>query len=302
MYYKSMAFGVMLACTGLATAQFPFGPSPGCFGLSGVRFGYHGRNLNISGYVSPAFGYRYYSPYAFAPVLPASGYMSNTIVFVQPRVQAPIRPADLLPNLPAVPPIEERDDVIVIRPKVGGVKNLPLPRDGAARKGPGDKLIDVAGLLAPRAAAGPANETARQIQLGREAFAAGEYGRAMERFERAAQLSPNDALPIFLRAAAEFALGKYTDAAATIVKGLKLRPDWPAEKFSIVELYGRNVAEAALHHEQLAQAVAANPAEPALLFLHGYHLWFRDRRVEAAGFFRQALPLTADTKPIERFL
>jgi tetratricopeptide (TPR) repeat protein len=229
--------------------------------------------------------------------------MSNTVIITQPRiVTPPVRPAALLPNLPTVPPLDERDDVIVIRPKAGGVRNLPPPRAGVAKARKAEKPFDPPPILAPRAKRDAGAESARQMQLGKEAFAAKEYGRALERFEQALELTPNDAMLHFLRAQAEFALGKYADATASVLAGLKLRPEWPKEKFAPRELYGRNAAEAALHLDQLRQAVETNPNEPALLFLYGYQLWFDGRRGEAREFLRRALPMVADPKPIERFL
>lgn len=299
---RRMTLGILaaLALTGTAAAQYPFG-GPHCFAPS-VRFAFSSRNLHITGYISPA-GYRVYSPYMFTPYVLPAGFMSKTVIITQPRVVAPaVNPAALLPNLPTVPPLEEREDVIVIRPRAGGVRNLPPPRAGVAKARKADKPFDPPPMLAPRAKGNAADEAARHVQLSKESFAAMQYGRALERFEHAARLTPNDGLPHFLKAQAEFALGKYADAAASVLAGLKLRPDWPKEKFSPRELYGRNVAEAALHLDQLRQAVEANPNEPALLFLYGYELWFDGRRREAKEYFQRALPMVADPKPIERFL
>lgn len=299
MHRYMLALVVALSFTCGASAQYSFGN--GCFGPPGLRFAYSNRNISISGYVSPAFGYRYYSPYAFSPYVLPAGFMSNTVIITQPQVLSPINPAAMLPNLPTVPPLEEREDVIIIRPKAGGVRNLPPVREGVV-KPDRVKPFDPPPLIAPRAERGPAAESARQLQLGKEAFSKGEYGRALERFSQASRLAPNDAMTYFLKAQAEMALGKYAEAVASITAGMKQRPDWPREKFNPREVYGRNPAEALLHLDQLRQAVAANPNEPTLLFLYGYHLWFDGRRVEAKEQFKKALPLVTDPKLLELFL
>src|SRR5205823_14535071 len=65
----------------------------------------------------------------------------------------------------------------------------------------------------PRPAApDPKSEHAALVQDGRQAFAAGEYGRAAELFRQAIAAHPEPADADFLLAQAFLALGKYPDA------------------------------------------------------------------------------------------
>ena len=274
-----MAGPILLALAHTASAQFPppiFLPGRPCF---------------VPGFYS--FGFPY------LPVRP-------TVIIVMTRPILPREPVaetrrkDELPINP--------DEVIVIRPRAGGLKNLPPLRQAMVAPPllpePPPKVAGFNGAnrQAPPPEADKRAENARQQKLGREAFAVGEYGRAAERFEQALRVAPDLALSYFLLAQAQFAMGKYRDAVASIHSGMKLHPDWPAAKFAARELYADNAAEHALHLEQLRQAIERSPQEPALLFLYGYQLWFNGRHDDAKPFFRRALANVADPKPIERFL
>ena len=270
---------ILLALAGTAAAQFP----PGML--------FPARPIFVPAFYS--FGYPY------VPVRPA-------VIIVTTRPLPPLAPVDeprRRDELPINP-----DEVIVIRPRPGGMKDLPPPRQALAPPPmlpePPPKIAAVAPGVrqAPPPEADKRAENARQQKLGREAFAAGEYGRAAERFEQALRVDPNQALSYFLLAQAQFAMGKYRDAVASIHAGMKLQPDWPAAKFDPRELYGDNAGDHALHLERLRQAVERSPQEPALLFLFGVQLWFNNRRDDAKSYFRKALPNVADPKPIERFL
>src|SRR5438093_354088 len=59
--------------------------------------------------------------------------------------------------------------------------------------------------------ADPAAEAARLVRRAREAFAAEQYGRAVERLDAAIAARPDDPLPYFLKAQAQFAAGQYAD-------------------------------------------------------------------------------------------
>jgi tetratricopeptide (TPR) repeat protein len=133
-------------------------------------------------------------------------------------------------------------------------------------------------------------------------MAAGEYGRAAERFRRAADAAPQEALPRLLLAQALLALAKYADAVDALYAGLALEPDWPAATFRPLELYGPNVADYPEHLRRLEDTLARHPDDSLLLFLSGYELWFDGRKDEARLLFRRALPGSARPAVIERFL
>ena len=131
----------------------------------------------------------------------------------------------------------------------------------------------------------PAKEAARLLALGRAAFAAGEYGRAAEQYERASTVDAKLAAPYFHRGQAAFAAGRFADAVSAIRAGLKLDPAWPASAFDPKEPYGANSAAFTGHLAELRKAVAANPGEPTLEFLLGYQLWFAGEKAEAKKWF-----------------
>ena len=136
--------------------------------------------------------------------------------------------------------------------------------------------------------ADPDREFARLVRLAREAFAAGEYGRAVGFLDRAAAIKPADPLPHFLKAQALVATGQYAEAVAAIRDGMRLAPDWPAGGFRPRELYGANPGRFDADVAALRQALADNPGEPSLQFLLGYQLWFGGNRAEAVELFRAA--------------
>src|SRR5207253_10065812 len=104
-----------------------------------------------------------------------------------------------------------------------------------------------------------ATDAARQIKLGREAFADGEYGRAADRFRQAARVAPDDPSSPFLLAEALFAMGKYRDSVAAIYDGMKLMPDWPREHFPPRELYGQAGRDFPAHLDRLRQSLDGDP-------------------------------------------
>lgn len=199
-------------------------------------------------------------------------------------------------------PLLRRADFLVIEPKkpeaVPAVARAG-PMGGAG--GPAERLIAEARpafafdpfarrfeVGAERPEADPERELSRLLDLGRTAFAAGQYGRAAEMFERAAAVAPRSARPRFLKAQAAFAAGNYATAVAAIREGLDLDPDWPAGTFDPKEPYGANAAAFAVHLADLRAAVAAHPGEPTLAFLLGYQLWFVGERAEARRWFAVA--------------
>ncbi len=134
----------------------------------------------------------------------------------------------------------------------------------------------------------PVAASARLIASGRQAFGAGEYGTARERFRLALDWTPNDPLGHFLLAQALIAMGKYPEAVAAIHQGLVLNPDWPKSAYRPIALYVDKEEEYSAHARRLASALDRHPDEPVLLFLSGYQMWFDGRKDEARALFRRA--------------
>lgn len=156
--------------------------------------------------------------------------------------------------------------------------------------------------LARGKAPNPLVEHDRQLISGREAFAKGEYGRALEHFRKATTLAPNEPAAWFLLAQAQFAVGKYDDAVASIIAGLERHPEWPVSRFHSRDLYKDRAADFDTHLRNLRKALATDPADPRLLFLLAVELWFDEQRDEARKMFEQAAKLTKDPAPANAFL
>jgi tetratricopeptide (TPR) repeat protein len=148
----------------------------------------------------------------------------------------------------------------------------------------------------------PRDEESTLVRKGRDAFAAGAYGRAAELFQRVIALAPVSPESYFLLAQAQLALGKYSDAVAAVHKGLYRQPDWPAVGLPLGELYGGDRALLTDHLRELSDAAADRPEDAGLQFLKAYCLWFDGRRAEALDLFRRVRDRVARPEVIDRFL
>ena len=141
----------------------------------------------------------------------------------------------------------------------------------------------------------------RIADVGRKAFAAGEYGRALEMFRRAAEITPNEPSAHYLVSQAFFALGKYRQAVAAIAAGMALRADWTDARFAPQDLYPKKRDVFDEHLKALRQAVAQFPDNATLLFLLGHELWFDGKRDEAKALILKARMLAKDESPAAAF-
>jgi hypothetical protein len=211
----------------------------------------------------------------------------------------PVNAANFLviePKKPALPPPGQVVPAVDRVAKADHLPLLPPPRPER------DPFAPPRGLLPRDAAdADPAKEALRQTRLGREAFAGGEYGRAVERFEKASVANPKAAGPHFHRAQALLAAGSYAEAVAAVRAGLALDPAWPASLFDPKEPYGAGAVRFAEHLAELRTAAAANPDEPTLQFLLGYQLWFIGEKAEARKWFAAAEKRLANPEVIALF-
>lgn len=304
-------------------AQVLFSPAPG------VGFDYRGRRLGVSGFFSPYFGYY-------------PGYATTSVTYIYTPPQSVVLPAAAAPpvvinNQPIIivgakADVEDDGEFIRVMPKKrkandqAAVREEALPGEAAGKFRPVDpkereqarqpaaaEPKPIPNVKAPppppvqpavplRPADNPRDESARQVALGKEAFAAQEIGRAERRFARAALLAPNDPQPYFLMAQAQFALGKYQEAVDSIQAGLRLSRDWPNTLFRPRDLCGPNAADFDDHLQRLEETLARNPNDPALLFLDAYERWFSGQLDEARALFQRAAKVTPDKTFIELFL
>jgi tetratricopeptide (TPR) repeat protein len=321
------AWPVLVALLGLvpaAQAQLVLVPSPYAAGYPAGGFaigvGRAGRHGYLSGFVS---GGGYYSSYYGYPLYPVGPTRITVVQVVSPPPvvvtaqpgadAAPARPQGELVEPPAekAPP-GDGGGFRPVRPPVPPPPKVPevpplnappkaKPKEPAPPEKPNEKPA-AQPPRPPRPEADPRAESARQGVLGKAAFAAGEYGRAAQRFRQAIQVNPNDGLPYFLLAQAEVALGKYDQAVAAIQAGMRLERDWPAADFRPVRLYDANVTDWPEHLQALEDALARHPDDAVLLFLSAYELWFDGRRDEARILFQQAAAVAPDRSFSERFL
>jgi len=145
-------------------------------------------------------------------------------------------------------------------------------------------------------------EMQKHIRTGNDAFANGEYGVALKRYELAVGAAPLEPMGYFHLAQAQLALGKHAPAVASIQRGLRLHSKWPESGFQPRALYGDRGGEFDQHLAQLADLIAKNLNDDSLLFLLAYELWFDAQRDQAIKLFERAAALAFDTTFIDRFL
>ncbi len=267
-------------------------------------------------------GYGSYGP-LYGPFPPGYSSTRFTQIIVQPTpifVTGPPLVPGFLPPLQPLPPEEELpppppplEEPALPGRDAGIFKPLDADNRDRARRpvpaAPPDKPKDPPPLppqerpmkrLDPDP--DPRVEGARRLELGKEAFERGEYGRAAERFRQAADLAPTSAFAQFLLGQTHLALGNYRRAFDALQTGLRLDPDWPRQPFRPIELYGDNVVDHADHTQLLEDLLAATPNDPVMLFLTGYQLWFDGRRDEAKLLLQRAAPSLPDPTLLDRFL
>jgi len=325
---------VVLAWPQSITAQVVFGPTGGAVvNRNGFSLGYHSKRFNISasfGHTSvynygligpPVFGswYGYASPWIAPPVYygPSPYFYGANPFFLPPQplvislppiiVQQPI----ILPvrfEEPVEPPkVANPERFIVIQPDRGNnvARNPNPPPPARVDKEPKEVDLGVqpADLpLAPRRAGNALAEADRRLVEGRAAFARGEYGRALDHFCGATTAAPAESTGYFLLAQAQFAVGKFDEAVASIAAGMELQLDWPTSRFEPRALYKQNAQAFDFHLRNLRAALEIAPNDARLLFLLGVELWFDGNQQMARPLLERAAELARDPAPIWLFL
>ena len=256
---------------------------------TGLVYTHTGRHstlsLSVGAYnIAPAFYSVYSTPYYVAPY-GYNGINQVTVVYTaQPTPPAglpfvaaaprALRLDDLGmldPDLRADPPDKPKQpppdpklpggrDAGVFRPLAPDNRDRavrPVPPEPPPRPAPQPPERDLPRPVPPEADAKVDGE--RQLKLGREAYAAREYGRAIQRFREAARRTPDDAMPYFLLGQSLFAAGRYPEAVEAIRAGVGLRPDWPKARFTPRDLYGPIAAVFVDHLRRLREALDLLP-------------------------------------------
>jgi len=298
--------GVLLAMlmAAPASAQVFFGPSGfGVVNGGGFSFNYHSRHLTFSAFSARSFyaTSSYYAPFPFVPFpyYAPPVYFEPPPIFIPPPIiiQQPIIVQAKGEETVDVPKGLDPNRFIVIRPN-----NDPLPLQLPKKLKEVELGVMPAEFPVARGnAVNPMVEADRRLELGLAAFGEARYGQALEHFRHAATVAPDDSAAFFYMAQAQFAIGKYDAAAASLTQGLKLRPDWPKTRFRTRDLY-RDKPEAFTEQlRQLREAQKRDPEDARLSFVLGVQLWFDGRREEAREFFEQARKTIKDPTPIQAF-
>jgi len=313
------AWPVMLALLGSApAAQAQLIPFPAPYVSSGYSVGFstRGRHTRIAAYVSGGSGYYTASGFGY-PYYPGSASRLTIVQVYNPPPLVIGAPPVGLPDQrprPRAEEVEPPDEKPLpgavaggfrpVRPQDRAQARQPVPAAPKQPEAPKEKPKEAAPEMPrpPQPEADPKAESARLTVLGKDAFAAGEYGRAAQRFRQATRVDPTNARAQFLLAQAEVALGKYDQAVEAIQAGLQLEPAWPMAKFRPVMLYDGNVADWPAHLQRLEDALTRHPDDPVLLFLNAYELWFDGRQDEARALFQRAAAVAPDKSLSERFL
>lgn len=300
------------------------------WGFAGPGFAYGGFSRGYQWNVAPVWG-----PVAVGPWGAYGGVYANPylgwgwgvpvapppVVIVQQAAPQPLPRGiaggfnrfrdDAEPDVPAgVPdiPARPKGDFLVVKPIPDGVGRPPVrPRIPDPADPAGPKFVRppaggglARGLVVPPA--DPKDLAVFHVRLARFAFADEQYGRAAEQLAFAIAATPADPVPYFLLAQVRTATGDYAGAVAAIRDGMTRDPDWPVSTFRVRELYGRFPARFDDHFAELKAVSAANPGDPTLAFLVGYHLWFLGDKADAAKLFRRAAERVRDPGIVERFL
>lgn len=232
----------------------------------------------------------YYPPVIQIPVpIPVPVQQNPTVIVIQTQPPAaapdPGRPAfnEFGPNPPKVAPKNPGRVIPKVAPPKPDVGiGVPIPPKGD-----------------------PKADADRAVEAGKKAFAAGQYGRALELFRRSAAQFPNESSFHYYVSQAAFALGKYRDAVTAIANCVAVKPDWAVTRRSSRDLYDKTPEVFDDHLKALRQAVVAFPDDPALLFLLGHQLWFDDKKAEARAdarpFLQKALAVGRDLTPAGAF-
>jgi len=133
----------------------------------------------------------------------------------------------------------------------------------------------------------------------REAFAKGDYKRALELSNQTLKTMPNDAVVHEFRSLTQFALQNYREAAAGAYAVLSAGPGW--DWTTVSSLYG-NVADYTTQLRALEAYVKKNPQSSDGHFLLAYH-YLTSGNVDAAqGQLREAEKLTPNDRLVTQLL
>ena len=323
--------GILLLWSRPATAQFIFGPGAAFYNRGGVALDYHTRRFHLvaslGGFSSggffpfgPAgFGSYYTSNFTGPSLFPFFGgnpifspfgysYAQTQVIVTPPPV---IIQQNFFPQNPEPVDLEPRvanpERFIIVRPDAKPRQQVAPapPKKVAVPAAPKKVELGIRPALFPLAPERDKNPQLLGDQLivdGRGAFLRKEYGRAFDLFRTATETAPQNPWAWFLLFQAEFAIAKYDDAASTLVRLMKLKPDWSKTAFNCRDLYPQGKGNFDRHLDDVREALALQPDDPRLLFVLGVQLWFDNKKLQARKLLERARLKAADPSPIRDFL
>jgi tetratricopeptide (TPR) repeat protein len=119
---------------------------------------------------------------------------------------------------------------------------------------------------------------------------ANQYGAALARFAEATVLAPNNALYWVNSARAQLALDDAAAARASLLKAVRIRPDWPPA-VGLLALMDLHAGKGPAALQRIDALVAARPKDPAALALKGYVEGAEGHTTAALAAYTQAQTL-----------
>ena len=202
---------ILLGSASAARAQFFLLPSPYVAGGYGVGFSSRGRHTHVAAYLSGGTGYYTGSGFGYPYYAGSASRLTIVQVYNPPPLVIGV-PAGGLGDVPArgrprpaVEEVEPPDEKPLPGAVAGGFRPVrpedraeaqarATPQSAGAPKEKPKEPAPPEMPRPPRPEADPHAESARQVALGKDAFAAAEYGRAAQRFRQAVRVDPTDAL------------------------------------------------------------------------------------------------------------
>jgi len=251
-------------------------------------------------YAARSYGYAYGPIYGAVPMW-YYGYPGIPIINNPVQIQPPIVIQNIIQAPGAVAAAPVRGAIPPPEFEPAPPPKAPAPKAPKAVKPPPAPIPPI--ILPDPKAAGPLGraDADRIVETGRKAFSDGQYGRALEFFRKAADITPAEPSVHFVISQAYFALGKYRESVAAIGMGIALRADWHEARFNSRDLYWKKPELFDDHLKALRDAVAAFPADAEVLFLLGHQLWFDGKHAEAKPLILKARALGAGATPADAF-
>lgn len=196
------------------------------------------------------------------------------------------------------------DELVALRARLDSyeAKAVPYTREELALfQQPTPRLVEADSKAARRAARKAAAPTAVLAAAADRQFKAGQFDKAEDSYQQAAQKNDKDLRTLCNLATTEAAQNRLTEAATTIQKALAIDPNDPASLGVLGYVkYAQGQYDAAL--EAVGRAAKARPQDAGLQNLMGMALVEKGQRGPAETAFRKALQINPNFPDAHRNL